>query len=186
MIFLLNRPKLIPAGGNSFHAARVGLACDSVENYEVVLASGRIVNANNATNRDLFKALKGGANNFGIVTKYDLKTIDNAHMWGGLTVSAPNSTEQVIQSAVKFTDNIEKDPYASWIGLWTYNATVDQLTVGSLMQYTKPVPRPAAYNDFYKIPNVSSTNGPQTLLQATTEIQQAGGKRFVPKNKISI
>ncbi|OJJ60367.1 hypothetical protein ASPSYDRAFT_42095 [Aspergillus sydowii CBS 593.65] len=164
-------------GGNSFHAARVGLACDSVENYEVVLASGRIVNANNATNRDLFKALKGGANNFGIVTKYDLKTIDNAHMWGGLTVSAPNSTEQVIQSAVKFTDNIEKDPYASWIGLWTYNATVDQLTVGSLMQYTKPVPRPAAYNDFYKIPNVSSTNGPQTLLQATTEIQQAGGKR---------
>ncbi|GAB1214093.1 hypothetical protein ATERTT37_003252 [Aspergillus terreus] len=55
-------------GGNSFHAARVGLACDNIINYEVVLASGRIVNANIESNTDLFKALKGGGNNFGIVT----------------------------------------------------------------------------------------------------------------------
>jgi FAD/FMN-containing dehydrogenase len=46
-------------GGISHHAPRVGLSCDNVVNFEVVLADGRIMNANNTSNADLFTALKG-------------------------------------------------------------------------------------------------------------------------------
>ncbi|KAL4928152.1 FAD-binding oxidoreductase [Aspergillus undulatus] len=166
-------------GGNSFHAARVGLACDNVVNYEVVLASGRIVNANNTTNTELFKALKGGSNNFGIVTKYDLKAIDNAHLWGGITVFDNSTTNQQIDALVKFIDNIENDPFASWIGLWQFNSTTGQTTISSPMDYTKPTARPAAFNDFYKIPNISSTNRFATLYNLTSELQQAAGYRDV-------
>ncbi|KAL4789171.1 hypothetical protein BDV19DRAFT_374555 [Aspergillus venezuelensis] len=166
-------------GGNSFHAARVGLACDNVINYEVVLASGQIVNANNVTNVDLFKALKGGSNNFGIVTKYDLKTIDNAHLWGGITVYDNSTTSQQIAAITKFIENIEHDRYASWIGLWQYNSTTKQTSISSPMDYTTSKAYPSAFNDFYRIPNISSTNRFATLYNLTDELQQAAGYRFV-------
>jgi FAD/FMN-containing dehydrogenase len=50
----------------SFLSAQYGLACDNVVNYEVVLADGSIVNANANNYTDLFWALKGGGNQFGI------------------------------------------------------------------------------------------------------------------------
>ena len=40
---------------------------------QVVVASGQIVDANLNSYPDLFSALKGGSNNFGIVTSFDLK-----------------------------------------------------------------------------------------------------------------
>ncbi|KAL4879230.1 hypothetical protein BJY04DRAFT_220348 [Aspergillus karnatakaensis] len=166
-------------GGNSFHGARVGLACDNVENYEVVLASGRIVNANRDTNADLFKALKGGSNNFGIVTKYDIKTIDNANLWGGLVVFENSTTDAQIDALVKFTDNIENDPYASWIGLWQYNSTTQQMLITSPLDYTKPEAYPAAFDDFYAIPNISDSTRHATLYELTSELLQADGYRDV-------
>ncbi|KAI9374423.1 hypothetical protein BJX61DRAFT_301221 [Aspergillus egyptiacus] len=167
-------------GGNSFHGARVGLACDNVENYEVVLASGRIVNANRETNVDLFKALKGGSSNFGIVTKYDVKTIDNAHIWGGIVVYDNSTTAQQIPALVKFIDNIENDPYASWIGLWQFNSTTGKTTISSPLDYTMPVDAyPSAFDDFYQIPNISSSVRDATVYELTRELQQAEGYRDI-------
>ncbi|KAJ2984798.1 hypothetical protein NUW58_g5873 [Xylaria curta] len=50
--------------GLSYLTDLYGLACDNVENFEVVLADGSIVNANRHSHTDLWWALKGGANNF--------------------------------------------------------------------------------------------------------------------------
>jgi FAD/FMN-containing dehydrogenase len=53
-------------GGGFFHfSGKYGLAADNVKNFEVVLADGSIVDANVASNDDLFWALKGGGPNFG-------------------------------------------------------------------------------------------------------------------------
>lgn len=48
------------AGGLSFFSSREGFICDNVVNFEVVLASGKIVNANAKENPDLWRALRGG------------------------------------------------------------------------------------------------------------------------------
>lgn len=48
---------------------------------QIVLASGRIVNANASNHAVLHKALKGGGNNFGIVTQFDLKTFKQGKLW---------------------------------------------------------------------------------------------------------
>ncbi|KAI4266836.1 MAG: hypothetical protein LQ337_008642 [Flavoplaca oasis] len=45
--------------------------------------SGRIVNANAVENRDPWIAMKGGSNNFGIVTRFDMTTVRIGKMWGG-------------------------------------------------------------------------------------------------------
>lgn len=65
---------LIIDGGVSYFASRYGLVCDQVVNFEVVLGNGQIIYANAISNPDLWFALKGGSNNFGIVTRFDLKT----------------------------------------------------------------------------------------------------------------
>ncbi|KAF2263626.1 FAD-binding domain-containing protein [Lojkania enalia] len=53
-------------GGLSFFSSREGFVSDNILNYEIVLASGEIVNANANENFDLWLALRGGSNNFGI------------------------------------------------------------------------------------------------------------------------
>lgn len=62
----------ITGGGYSFYHGARGFACDNVQNFEVVLADGQIVNANANENADLWKALKGSSGNLGFVTRFDL------------------------------------------------------------------------------------------------------------------
>ncbi|XXH00075.1 hypothetical protein Hte_006417 [Hypoxylon texense] len=84
-------------GAAPFFYSRNGFICDNVINYEVVLASGQIVNANAEENADLWRALRGGGNNFGIVTRFDMRTFENLEIYGGF-VQYTDSSE--------FTDQI--------------------------------------------------------------------------------
>lgn len=82
-------PGLLLAGGVNFYGNQIGFGCDTVVNYEIVLADGSIVEANKTSHPDLFWALKGGSSNFGIVTRFDLETIKSVKVWAGThTVSA--------------------------------------------------------------------------------------------------
>ena len=87
---------LVTGGGISFFSGRFGFVCDSIVNYELILPYGKVVNVNGSSYSDLFKALKGGSNNFGIVTRFDIKSFESGPFWGGI-VSYPISTmpEQV-------------------------------------------------------------------------------------------
>lgn len=64
---------LITGGGVSF-SPRYGYVAENVEDFEVVLAGGEVVHANAETNADLRLALRGGSNNFGIVTSFTMRT----------------------------------------------------------------------------------------------------------------
>ncbi|KAH7112851.1 hypothetical protein B0J11DRAFT_542088 [Dendryphion nanum] len=70
-------------GSLSLFSSREGFIADNVVNFEIVLASGDSVNANAISNPDLFRALKGGGNNFGIVTRFDMRTFRQGPIWGG-------------------------------------------------------------------------------------------------------
>jgi FAD/FMN-containing dehydrogenase len=74
---------LTSAGGLSYYSYSRGFICDDVVNFEVVLASGEFAIANAHSNPDLFIALKGGGNNFGIVTRFHLRAFNQGDMWGG-------------------------------------------------------------------------------------------------------
>ncbi|OHF02946.1 FAD binding domain-containing protein [Colletotrichum orchidophilum] len=73
---------LILGGGISYFSGEYGWACDNVRNFEVVLASGEIVNASASENMDLFWALRGGGgSNFGVVTRFDLVAFEQGDIW---------------------------------------------------------------------------------------------------------
>ncbi len=83
-------------GGLSFFSPKVGWVADNVLNFEVVLASGEVVNASSTNHSHLFRALKGGSSNFGIVTRVKIQTFESTgRLWGG-SVAYPcndNTTE---------------------------------------------------------------------------------------------
>jgi hypothetical protein len=60
-----------------------GWASDHVVNYEVILANGSITNVNPTSHADLFWALRGGGNQFGIVTNFDVDAFEQGPVWGG-------------------------------------------------------------------------------------------------------
>ncbi|KAH8898456.1 FAD-binding domain-containing protein [Thozetella sp. PMI_491] len=71
------------AGGLSYFSSREGFISDNILGFEIVLASGEIVQADASSNPDLWRALRGGGNNFGVVTKYHMATFKQGPIWGG-------------------------------------------------------------------------------------------------------
>ncbi|KAK8122836.1 FAD-dependent monooxygenase yanF [Apiospora sp. TS-2023a] len=76
---------LTTGGGISYFSPRYGWACDNVESFEVVTASGAMIRASATQFPDLYWALRGGGNNFGLVVNFNLRTIPlpQGQVWGG-------------------------------------------------------------------------------------------------------
>lgn len=129
---------LITGGGISFFSPRYGFVCDNVVNFEVVLSSGEVVNANAEENSDLLKALKGSGNNLGVITAFDIKTFEQGKFVGGTFTSLslgdshlqPNytgfmgnpisTTEETISALVDLAAHENYDPYAALIQSYVY------------------------------------------------------------------
>ncbi|KAI0535063.1 FAD-binding domain-containing protein [Xylaria digitata] len=94
-------------GGNSYYSGRHGFGCDSVVNYEVVLADGSIINANEGENPDLWQALKGGGNNFGIVTRFDVKAVSAPDLFSDTRYLSLNNSYAMVDAVVGFADSDE-------------------------------------------------------------------------------
>lgn len=62
----------VVGGGLSFLSTQYGWAANNIVSFEVVLANATIVTASNTSHPDLYRALKGGGNNYGIVTAYNM------------------------------------------------------------------------------------------------------------------
>jgi hypothetical protein len=113
----------LTGGGNSFFSGLHGFGCDNVANFEVVLASGEIVNANSSSHADLWTALKGGSGNFGIVTRFDMYTFPAQDLWGGVRVAMRGEGDGLAQIMVDFTEKNHKDPQAAFLLSYDFNPT---------------------------------------------------------------
>ena len=122
-------------GGLSFFAARYGLVCDNVKNFELVLGNGTVTNANALHNSDLFKALKGGSGNLGLVTRFDFVAHRGGDLWGG-RVTYDYADAQSFQPLIDWTNQVSVDPNASVITFWGHNATSNQTLAFNLYEYT--------------------------------------------------
>jgi FAD/FMN-containing dehydrogenase len=90
-----------------------GFTADNIVKYEIVKASGDKVTASATSNPDLFKALKGGLNNFGIVTRIDIKTLPGlSRTWGGTTYYDISTAPKQLEAFYKFTSDPAYDDKA--------------------------------------------------------------------------
>ncbi|KAK8098735.1 FAD-binding domain-containing protein [Apiospora kogelbergensis] len=95
----------ILGGGLSIHSSKLGFACDSVTEFKIVLSSGELARANSSENPGLWWALKGGLNNFGIVTSFKMKTLKSGSIWGGVTYYMPEAFPNLLERACDFVNN---------------------------------------------------------------------------------
>jgi FAD/FMN-containing dehydrogenase len=69
-------------GGLSFLSTQYGWAANNIVSFEVVLANATVVTASNSSHTELYRALKGGGNNYGIITSYEMV----AHPMGEVSI----------------------------------------------------------------------------------------------------
>ncbi|KAK7953586.1 hypothetical protein PG996_014478 [Apiospora saccharicola] len=103
-----------------------GIASNDVVNFEVVLAlaNGAVINANATADPALFKALKGGSNNFGIVTRFDMLAMDATPggIYGGIIFMAYDQKETALAGFVRMIDINGENTADTGILLLTYKS----------------------------------------------------------------
>lgn len=72
---------LLYGGGLSWYTNQHGLASDNVVEFNLVLPNGTFVNVTETSQPDLYFGLRGGLNNFGIITSVTVKTWPTGDIW---------------------------------------------------------------------------------------------------------
>ncbi|PBP27987.1 putative FAD binding domain containing protein [Diplocarpon rosae] len=172
---------LLMGCGMSFLSAQHGLACDNIKSYEVVLSNGSIVNANKDSSPDLFWALKGGGNQFGIVTKFTVNTVPIGQVWGGVRIYSQAATAQLLTATQDFTENFH-DPKAAVI------VTFEKLVSGLeqfwavFFFYDGPAPPAGVFDEFNGLATESDsvkTQSYSSLLTANAQFGSVFGLRYI-------
>ncbi|KAL8717819.1 MAG: hypothetical protein Q9225_004974 [Loekoesia sp. 1 TL-2023] len=168
-------------GGLSFFSPRFGLVCSNVLSYEVVLCSGSIATASASTNSDLWRALKGGSNNFGIVTRFTVRSFPSNEIWSGFLYMAPSQTVKVLAAFHAYVDkegsrnSIQENHAAGPIACFSYihKLRVKAIAVNLVSTETpkdKNWPACWANTSFKSLWRLWSTCKVRTLTSATDEM----------------
>jgi hypothetical protein len=167
-------------GGLSFFSNIHGFACDNVASYEVVIASGDIVVASPENNADLYWGLRGGGNNFGLVTQFELYTypLEKGMMWGGTLMHTGAQNSSLFDSFVEFgAYGAVADPNAALIMSMYYDQNNDAYWTVSQLEYAQPLPNethPAVFDTFFSEPNaILDTTTTQTLIDIVLDFNSS-------------
>ena len=148
---------LLLGGGINFFGSRRGWSMNSVVNYQVVLANHSIVNVNATSLPDLFWAIKGGANNFGIVTRFDCQTFPVTNVYGGLVAYDTPSMPKYVEAIANFVapGGGSEDPDAAIIPSIAITPATKSVTGLAVVFHHGADPNPKSLQDFTSIPAVS-------------------------------
>ncbi|KAJ7446931.1 hypothetical protein B0H11DRAFT_2030668 [Mycena galericulata] len=119
-------------GGISNLSPQHGFANDNIVNYQVVLSSGKIIEANATSNADLWLALRAGSTNFGIITRYDISTYPGGVMWGGNRFYnySQEKEREVSDAFIAFMLKLEEFPLGGASFISGFNDGQDTLVAG--------------------------------------------------------
>lgn len=110
---------------------------------------------NSLLSTDLFASLKGGGNNFGVVTAYTMQTHPQDHkVWGGNYIFTADKTPQLLEALRNFVDEYPDDKAA--IILTSEHGLALNLWIMFLF-YDGPEPPAGVFDEFTAIDHTSTT-----------------------------
>lgn len=128
---------------------------------------------NAASSPDLFLALKGGGNSFGIVTRFDLHAFPQGDFWGGSILYDDSASLGLLKAFSDLDDTVEFDQYAALILSFSYVQSSNFFVASTIIEYTKPEVNPATFKPFTDLqPQLSSTMRISNQTDFTTEFIQ--------------
>lgn len=145
---------------------------DNIKGFEVVLGNGTIARASATRNPKLYKALRGGGANFGVVTSFILNTYPCTGGWGGLLATTLDQEDAVIEALLDYGEQVKEDPNPSFLpalhfheGQWIWAA--------DLFYCDGVAERPAAFDKLYRIPMIFESTGPKSLSKKAWGMAQS-------------
>ncbi|KAJ8482389.1 hypothetical protein ONZ45_g14965 [Pleurotus djamor] len=163
----------ILGGGFSNLSPEHGFASDNVVNYEVVLADGRVINANSGSHPDLFWGLKAGSTNFGIITRFDVKTYPLTPKWGGFRGHNVSIGPEIFNAMAKMIVKLRNDPHGGGSVVWGYNEVMQNDTIFSSYAYLgADVSQTDLFSDMLSVPYINGTDS----IRSNTNQQSLSGE----------
>ncbi|KAH7153603.1 hypothetical protein EDB81DRAFT_758546 [Dactylonectria macrodidyma] len=167
-------------GGNSYYTGRRGFGCDNVVNYEVVLSDGRIINANKTSHVGLYRALKGGGSNFGIVTRFDLEAFPAKNLYGGSRTISTNYTDEILNAVVSFANHDESAADDSFTPTFMYNTGIaPNVIIDASILNVEGFRNTTGFNEVSSIPAVSEDLQSRSLASLASESTVDGTSRSI-------
>jgi FAD/FMN-containing dehydrogenase len=160
-------------GGTSFFSYNKGFGCDNVINYEVVLPNGTIVSANEDTNTDLWKALKGGGSNFGIVTRFDVEAIPTRDILYELWITSVNYADTAIDTLIDFSNHDESLGDDSLVVFFGHDTSIsEEGTISSIhVNVAGNTESNTSFNNIRSLPALINSTSLQSMAEAAAAHQ---------------
>ncbi|KAF9465136.1 FAD-binding domain-containing protein [Collybia nuda] len=155
-------------GGYSYRTNQFGLAIDTVVSYKLVKPNGDIVSVTQASDPELFFGLKGGFNNFGIVTQFTLRAFPQGAVWGGVITYSSANVNQVLNALATFSAKAT-DPKAALVS--NTLSVPGQFQIIVTLFYDAPSAPKGIFDDFLAIPSLSTDLSTRSMLS----LIKAGG-----------
>jgi hypothetical protein len=148
----------------SFLSTEYGWAANNILEYTLVLANATVVTVTESNYPDIFLALKGSGNIYGIVTSYLLKAYPVGQVWGGNYVySADDTTTPQLLAAIRDFTEYYPDEKAAII-------MTAERTLGTLLDiwilfvfYNGPTPPAGVFDNFTAIPHTIDSTKTQSI-----------------------
>lgn len=126
------------------------------------MANGTIINANKNENADLHRALKGGSNNFGIITRFHLRAFPLQEIWGGMIMSGTRQ-EASLSWFQSFANSSDPHWDPNGMTMFSLGSFLGIPAGGSLATYSKPQSTtPDIFQPFWKS-SLSATTKQTTM-----------------------
>lgn len=100
-------------GGLGLLSRRYGYAADHVRSLDVVTADGRLRKVSAEADPDLFWALRGGRDNFGVVTGMEIDLMPVTTLYGGGLFFAAESAAEVFDTYLQWTATVPDEMTSS-------------------------------------------------------------------------
>ncbi|KAL2182095.1 uncharacterized protein P884DRAFT_306171 [Thermothelomyces heterothallicus CBS 202.75] len=152
----------VPGPGIGGFTLGGGYSCDTVKTFNVVLPNGTITTASQEHNSDLFFALKGGMNRFGIVTSAEFYTHPQPpEVWGGLRIYPASQVPALLNATERFASE-NRDPRASV--LTSVDGTTALGPTALVLFFYDGPEKPVIFNLFDGLSTISDSTGRKSFL----------------------
>jgi hypothetical protein len=147
---------------------------------QVVLPNGTITTVTENQHPDLYFALRGGGNNFGIVTSFTVSVFPYGLVYAGSRSFGDEYVGEFLEEAEKiFTLQDSEDTNVGLEYRYTYSAT-QGYSMSSTQRYLEPVLYPPVFDAMNAIPALGNLTGSLTsFANSTAGAEALGTGRYV-------